>query len=459
MARSRYASHHFSTGRSRARGTILIAVMWIALGLVSIALYFGRSMALEYRAADNSVSGLEAAHAIEGARRYVAFVLANLEEPGTMPDIETYPWEQVPVGDAAFWLIGRRSEDEPDDVPVFGLVDEASKLNLNMDIDPEQMRGMLESLPDMPTDLAAAIIDWRDTDFDLTPDGAESETYLLLDPGYYCKDSGFESVEELRLVMGAEWDVLYGEDANRNGVLDPNENDGDETRPDDDRDGTLDPGLLEYLTVYSREPNKRDDGSARINIKNDEDGALQPLLEETFGPDRAEQIRRATSGVQANVDSVLEYYTLSGMTLEEFSQIGDALGVSDDEFSAGLVNVNTAPEAVLACLPGIGEEYASQLVAYRQGKTTDELGAVAWVAEVVDDESARLAGPYITTRSYQYTADVAAVGHMGRGFRRTMFVFDTSGDEPTVVYRRDLSRLGWPLGAEVRRQYVSTTES
>ena len=39
-----------------------------------------------------------------------------------------------------------------------------------------------------------------------------------------------------------------------NGVLDPNENDGDANPPTDNMDGTLDPGLLEYVTVYTREP-------------------------------------------------------------------------------------------------------------------------------------------------------------------------------------------------------------
>ena len=48
--------------------------------------------------------------------------------------------------------------------------------------------------------------------------------------------------------------VLYGEDANLNGILDPNENDGDVLPPTDNADGLLQPGLLEYVTIYSQEP-------------------------------------------------------------------------------------------------------------------------------------------------------------------------------------------------------------
>ena len=158
------------------------------------------------------------------------------------------------------------------------------------------------------------------------------------------------------------------------------------------------------------------------------------------------------------MESVLECHIRTGMTPEEFSEIHDALTVSDDEFLEGLVNVNTASAAVLACLPGIGEDYADQLVSYRLGKTSDDLETVAWVTEVLEAENAIESGPYLTTRTYQFAVDVAAVGHLGRGFRRTLFVFDTSGDEPAIVCRQDQSRLGWPLGIEIREELASLIE-
>ena len=45
------------------------------------------------------------------------------------------------------------------------------------------------------------------------------------------------NAEELALVNGATYEVLYGEDANMNGVLDPNEDDGEESAPTDNSDG------------------------------------------------------------------------------------------------------------------------------------------------------------------------------------------------------------------------------
>ena len=82
----------------------------------------------------------------------------------------------------------------------------------------------------------------------------------MLSPPYLCKSAPFETTDELRLVAGTDLDLLAGEDVNRNGILDPNE-------VDEDRNGQLDPGILAYTTVYSREPNTRSDGSARVNVR------------------------------------------------------------------------------------------------------------------------------------------------------------------------------------------------
>ena len=42
------------------RGSVLIIVLWVAFGLVSLAIYFANSSSLELRAADNRVAALEA---------------------------------------------------------------------------------------------------------------------------------------------------------------------------------------------------------------------------------------------------------------------------------------------------------------------------------------------------------------------------------------------------------------
>jgi hypothetical protein len=61
----------------------------------------------------------------------------------------------------------------------------------------------------------------------------------------------------------------------------------------------------------------------------------------------------------------------------------------------------------------------------------------------------------VTPYSWQFTADVAAVGHDNRGYRRVRFVFDCSSGTPLIVYRQDLTYLGWALGKKLHDQLLA----
>jgi type II secretory pathway component PulK len=437
------------------RGSVLILVLWIAFGLVVLAIYFANSMSLELRAAQNRVATITAEHATTAAARYVGYILTNYGTNGIMPnltqELPEFRTEAVPVGEAWFWLLGRSDRQTRPERPVFGLIDEASKLNLNT-----ATVAMLEALPGMTAELAAAIIDWRDEDSEPTENGAEDEIYARLNPPRRAKNAPFETVEELRLVHGATLEILYGEDTNLNGTLDPNENDGDNSPPYDNRDGRLDPGLLEYVTVYSRQPNTRADGSARVNIRTPQGRLRLPeVLGEVLGADRAQEI--VGQAGDGNFPSVLQFYAASGMTADEFALVHTDLTASNNP-PEGLVNVNTASEAVLACLPGIGLDNAPALVAFRQANP-GRLDSMAWVTEVLELDAIAQCGRFLTDQTYQFTADVAAVGPNGRGYHRTRFVFDNSDGTPRIIFRRDLTALGWALSPWVRQEIQLAMEN
>ncbi len=447
--------------RPRESASILIIVLWIAFGLVSIALYFAHSMQLEHRAGDNRVAAAEAEQAILGALRYVAYELTNLPQPGQPPDSTTLQSEAIEIGTAQYWLLGRTNRSAATTTaaataPTFGLVDEASKLNLNT-----ATQAMLEALPRMTPELAAAIIDWRDANSEVTPGGAEDETYLRNTPAYRCKNAPFESVDELRLVNGATLDLLYGEDTNRNGVLDDHENDGTASLPDDNRDGRLDPGITEYVTVWSRESNTRTNGEPRIVLATAGQRLLPPLLLEKFGAERSNAILRRI-GADWNFNSTLQFYARSGLTADEFTQIARDITTTNTPFLTGRVNVNTASEAVLTCIPGIGKDKAASLVSFRQSNP-GKLTSVAWVTEILEPADIAQAGPFLTAESYQFTADIAAVGHYGRGYQRVRFVLDTTEltdlGAPKILYRQDLTHLGWALGKDVRQNLLAALDS
>jgi type II secretory pathway component PulK len=461
-----------------AQGSVLIIVLWVALGLVSITLYFANTMTFELRASDNRVAGLAADQAIEGGARYVQYVLSTLATNGTVPDLTSYESEAVPIGEAHFWLIGRagdyQAQVQPDQV-FFGLVDEGAKLNLNT-----VTADMLNLLTNMTPELAANIVDWRNTNGTTSANGDGPNVYSQFQPAYLCKNAPYETVDELRLVYPMDLGTLLGEDLNRNGALDPGET-------DTNMNNTVDPGLLEHVTVYSREPNKSGSGSGRVNVSvlRSPGTELRAMLQTNLSAARVTYVMgrlfppsTGTGGGANRVPgtsgggggggpggattvrtfaSPLAFYRASGMTADEFASIADNITVNSGSYIQGRINVNTATAAVLACLPGMTSDQIQQILTYRQNNP-DKLTSVAWVADALSGTSSGLtslaAADYITTRSYQFSADIAALGPYGRGYRRVRYVFDTSSGTPQIIYRQDLSYLGWALGKHVRQAWL-----
>jgi type II secretory pathway component PulK len=443
----------------RQRGSVLIIVLWICLGLVVLVLYFADSVNSELQSAANRVGEIEARQAVEAGTRYAAYILNNYAIDGIVPDngippeqTTDYSSEALRVGDQAgdpqFWFIGRDGNNPPTTDPVFCLVDECSKLSLN-----SATATMLEALPleNMTSDFASAIVAWR-TRQSQSNSSAASSTYSMLDPPRLNKGAPFESTMELRLVYGATLDLLFGEDTNLNGALDPNEDDGDQSPPHDNQDGMLQPGMLEYVTVFSSQPTTTHAGGQRVNISNllpnsQNYTRLRTLLRSKgISAARANRILGYVSARPATYNSVAAFLLASRMTEQEFALVHTSLmGAS----STGLVNVNTASETVLACIPGIGPNNAPNLVSYRLSNPTS-LTSFFWITRVLSAAAVRRAGPYITDQSYQFSADIAAVGRFGRGYHREKVVFDTSMGTPRIIYRQDLTAYGWALGTKIR---------
>ncbi len=160
-------------------------------------------------------------------------------------------------------------------------------------------------IPGMTYELADAILDFIDDDEISRINGCESEYYNGLPSSYSSKNSPLESLDELLLVRGVTSEYLYGEDFNRNGLLDPNENDGEVTWPPDNADGALQLGWSAYLSVHGRETNTRWDDSTRININNNNLAELYDQLEEEFDATVAQFVvaYRVTAQAQSAINS------------------------------------------------------------------------------------------------------------------------------------------------------------
>ena len=230
--------------------------------------------------------------------------------------------------------------------------------------------------------------------------------------------------------------------------------------------------MLEYVTVYSREPNTNSNGSAKIDVSSvnlSPNGQLGALLRTTFGQARATQILTALGsqpggpgggggGPPGRFSSPLRVFIRSRMTSSEFSQIATNITATSGTMVEGRVNVNSASVAVLTCLTGGDAGAAQTLVSYRQ-LNPNNLTSIAWVVDALGQNSpdalnALAAGDFLTTQSYQCAADIAALGPHGRGYRRVRLILDTSSGTPQIVYRQDLTHLGWALGKEVRQTWL-----
>lgn len=459
MAKNPSDSFLAMRGKKRAGGVALLVVLWLMAILTLLMYAFLADMQVEYSIAGGYGDSRKAEQLAWSAVDYACATVLN--DTQTWQSLNDTTWAtnsanfyEVALGDGAFTLFRPTYDDQ--NTVLWGLDDEASKINLNT-----ATREVLLKLPNMTEEIVDAIIDWRDTD--ATPGasgGAESSYYNTLKPPYNCKNAPFETVEELLYVKGMTPALLFGEDFNLNGQLEPNENDGDDSWPPDNRDGKLDPGLWALCTVWSTDKNVDADGKKRVNLN-----SAQPneLTAAGLTPQEAQMV-----AAQRTVLPFVSVAQLLGnptagipaiLNAQRFPQVADKLTVVDDQNVPGLVNINTAPKQVLLCLPGITDEIAVKIMEYRTTPGND-LSNMGWLLNVVEPTVLQRFAPFITCRSYQFR--IHAVGRVGTpydaragasadnperpgAFRRMVAVFDKlATPSPRLVYWKDQTKLGMP---------------
>ncbi len=409
--------------------------------LASLVIVFSHYIRVEAMASSNHVSLVQAENAAQGAIQYIFSKLSNPDSSAVAYGAN--PYEAMQVGEGYFWVLRPHLSD--DRTYDFGLCAESGKVNLNS----AAMETLLK-LPSITSELASSIVDWRDQNEELTAGGAESEYYLLLSDPYQCKNAPLETVEEVLLVKGATQQILYGEDTNRNGILDANENDAEQSPPSDNANGRLDAGFLNYVTINSYELNKDPDGNDRINVNDGRSqGQLADLLKQTVGDDYTRYMTNIRQ--RRNYRNLLEVYFVSQMTYDDFNKIIGRLTTRSQERIAGLININSASEDVLLCLPELEQSDVDAMIKYRTAQSAQEVSPL-WVTKVLSREKAEAIGSYITTWSRQYSADIIAASSDGRAFRRYYVVIDAAEGTPRVIYRQPLHSLGWPLDPAIIEQ-------
>ncbi len=247
--------------RRSARGVVTLTVIWaIAIAAVIVA----ATQVLAFRQATLGRETLARTQARWAARAGVETMIAIMEWHTANPDasdpqalqrdLEAFATGELETGT---WDI-RHSIDGREWA---GPMDEHAKLNINT-----VNKAVLQNIPNMTQDVADSIMDWRDADNDVQGMGAERDYYRNRSLGYEPRNGDFRSVAELELVAGAWPHYVRGEDWNLNGRLDPGEDDGKRSPPDDNGDGRLDAGWSGLLTAVSRPSTRTVSGEERLDL-------------------------------------------------------------------------------------------------------------------------------------------------------------------------------------------------
>lgn len=245
----------------------------------------------------------------------------------------------------------------------YGLEDESSRLNLNtLPLLDQAQSGAgsqaLMMLPGMTPDVADAILDWMDLDDTPRQNGAERDYYSALSPSYAPKNGPLESVEELLLIRGVTPYLLFGLDADRNGLIDAREGTSGVSMGPGAGSGTLggsssgsgssqsgssgggsgsssggssqnsqnaspasnpfatsmNQGWAPYLTVYSMESNLRSNGQLKINLNSSDLNQLHQDLTSALDADTATYICAYRQGSVASSNQPAQ--SISGRQLD-----------------------------------------------------------------------------------------------------------------------------------------------
>ena len=389
-----------------SRGSVLIGVLWcvVLLGITVVSML--HAARLELRVTKNHVDAQQAYYlaiaGIEKSKALLYDLAKRMREDGkthsTLLENNVKEFRDIPLGRGLFRVVRAARAEDTGRHLVYGMSNEEARLDVN-----HASYDDLVKLTNMTPDVAAAIIDWRDEDSNLTPGGAEADDYLALDPPYVPGNAPFTTVRELLRVRGMPLNLFYGEDANGNGLLDATEDDGMSSSPPDNNNGLLEAGWSGLLTVDASVQDVTVRGEARINLQtaterelkglsgvNDNTAkaivahreknqfeSIAQLLDVRFaqeenksGNDQQNRSGEENQNQEENAAKAIEPALLK--------QIADQVTAGRGQQRAGAINLNTTSKTVLACLPDVTEELATNIITHRKNRP------FANVAELLD---------------------------------------------------------------------------
>jgi len=497
---------------AQRRGSVLVAVMVITI-LTSI---IAASLLFRIRAESSAAGGTGQAEqaratALSGLKKALMILEESPHDIVMWYDNEDMFRNQFVCDDGTtqwYFTIFAANEFEDQEVR-YGVTGLGGRVNINFADEATLMR-----LPQMTRQLAHTLIDYRDADNEPMDEGLEDQQ---LDEGsgrtYIVKNGPLATLEELLLVKGFDGTIVYGEDANFNGMLDPNEDDEDEHFPPDDGNGELSKGLRGCAVTVTYGQDKNKDGQRRYNLNSDSSAASKAGLssqtqefvklyrgegntfkhpsqllkmryrlentvyeEESSGRSSRGRSSRGGRGMRGppgrrgapggstrRVKYAAGSWIESGVDGDDLAKVMDKLTTASGGILTGAVNVNTASLEALTAV-GLDVDVARKIVEERheltgeyvevdeerkEGRTTT---AWLYVEGLVDDEVFKAVAPKLCARGYQYHVQCVGFGWPGGRYCVIEAVVDLSSGKPSVTYLRDITRLGLPFKIDLEAE-------
>lgn len=203
--------------RAGKRASILILTVWTLFFLAALAVavgsYVSGGLMLARKAAADGYGRAAMMAGVEHACAVLGSDTNDWDGPGEdWGGGGSIDWSGQRLGDAAYGIYHTDSMG----VTNAGMIDEESRININK-ATKEQLEAAFRIIGQADAiaaaSLAAAAVDWRDEDDEITEGGVESGYYSGLQPGYRCANKEFSNVYELLLLRGMTDDIferIYG---------------------------------------------------------------------------------------------------------------------------------------------------------------------------------------------------------------------------------------------------------
>jgi len=338
----------------------------------------------------------------------------------------------------------------------YGLTDEGGKLNLY-----NSTPAMLEALPNLTPTLVEDLLTSMGGGTAVAA-GSDSNNVTVTNLTITGSSQRWTCLDELLNVDGFNPQLLYGDYTILSGRLDSQGNPASLSTGANSLEEEADIGLSHLLTVCTYDLNLDNEGQPRVNLNEpDADLSHLNLPESTVTYLKAMQRNgQSLSHPAGLLEAKGEFKDEKGKTVELSSGIGkaelpallDRCTATNQPRLVGLVNLNTAPAAVLAALPGLNSALAESIVSAREGLSPDARKTPAWLYQdgLVSAETFKQLVPYLTTRSRQFHFFVAGYSVPAANYRVLEVIVDAGVKPAAVLLLRDVSRLGLPFvpGAE-----------